>query len=144
MSRFHHLCSASLLPFDKIIIKSLITIRQVIERHDVDIWFQVGLFPDVIERKVARHFENGDQVWFRFPTVFFSSKSNMLLFCQFFKCNSSTLPVYSNTGFCTDHWRILRQKSVPRIWSTLRVLCRNSFKVRSLSAAFSFLSSWPN
>lgn len=25
-------------------------------------FFQVGLFPDVIERKVARHFEKGDHV----------------------------------------------------------------------------------
>jgi hypothetical protein len=24
--------------------------------------FQVGLFPDVLERKVARHFEQGDHV----------------------------------------------------------------------------------
>lgn len=79
--------------------------------------FQVGIFPDIIERKVMRHFEEGDHVRLLYILVCHSiiSHSYKLIRVEY---------VCVWEGFSISNWRILYQEGAfSRICTTFCVQC---------------------
>lgn len=84
--------------------------------------FQVGLFPDILERKVMRHFEEGDHVrqliWDTVSKQYFSENMMLILYMWFMK------------GFSYGNRRILYQEGAfSRICPAICFQCRGFAEV---------------